>query len=189
MNGTILTNRSAIDRSKTDFYPTPPDVTVALLRFLRSRFLLSECDLIWEPACGDGDMAKVMEKKGYSVTASDLYRTDYATEELDFLTADRRCDWIITNPPFSQAEAFIRHALELGKPCAFLLKSQFWHAQRRQQLFHEHTPAYVLPLTWRPDFLMGAKSGSPTMEVLWTVWCGERTAPLYIPLQRPEVSV
>lgn len=187
MNGTILTNRSAVDRSKTDFYPTPPDVTEALLRFLETRYLLSKCDSIWEPACGEGHMAKVMSRRGYAVTASDLYKTDYIPEEelSDFLTSDRPCDWIITNPPFSQAEAFIRHALELGKPCAFLLKSQFWHAQKRQRLFLEHTPAYVLPLTWRPDFLMGAKSGSPTMEVLWTVWYGKRTAPLYIPLERP----
>ena len=187
MNGVILTNSSARDRSKTDFYPTPPDVTEALLNFLEERWLLDKGDLIWEPACGTGDMAEVMKRMGYSVTVSDLYPAGYSRDAVDFLLADRQCDWIITNPPFSHAEAFIRHARELNKPCAFLLKSQFWHAQRRQQLFRVHPPTYVLPLTWRPDFLQGAKSGSPTMEVLWTVWCEKRIAPMYIPLERPEV--
>lgn len=42
-------------------------------------------------------------------------------------------DWIITNPPFSLAEAFIRRAAELGKPFAFLLKSQYWNATCRMK--------------------------------------------------------
>ena len=185
MNGVILTNSSAIDRSKTDFYPTPPDVTEALLNFLEERWLLSTGDLIWEPACGTGEMANVMEQRGYDVTVSDLFPTGYTKDAVDFLTAERRCDWIITNPPFSKAEGFIRHAMELQRPCAFLLKSQFWHAKRRQQLFRVHPPTYVLPLTWRPDFLSGSKGGSPTMEVCWSVWCEKRIAPMYIPLDRP----
>jgi hypothetical protein len=81
-------------------------------------------------------------------------------------------DWIITNPPFGKAELFIRHALHL-KPrggVAMLVKSQFWHAKRRHQLFLDCHPDYVCPLTWRPDFLFGAKSGSPTMEVVWSIW-------------------
>ena len=94
-------------------------------------------------------------------------------------------DFIITNPPFSKATEFITHALELGKPCAFLLKSQFWHAKSRLDLFRANPPSYVLPLTWRPDFLYGAKSGSPTMECLWTVWA-EGSETIYYPLEKPK---
>jgi hypothetical protein len=50
-----------------------------------------------------------------------------------------------------------------------LLKSQYWHAAKRHQLFNTHTPAYILPLTWRPDFMFGERGGAPTMDVLWTV--------------------
>lgn len=102
------------------------------------------------------------------------------------LAAEYQCNWIITNPPFSMASKFIQHALELGAPCAFLLKSQFWHAKSRLDIFRGCPPSYVLPLTWRPDFLYGAKSGSPTMELLWTVWAGTHDA-TYCPLERPEV--
>ena len=34
MEGSILTNASAVDRDSTDFYPTPPEVTVALVKYL-----------------------------------------------------------------------------------------------------------------------------------------------------------
>jgi hypothetical protein len=184
MNGTILSNRSAVDRSKTDFYATPPEVTVALLNFLESNCLLELGCTIWEPACGNGDMVDVMFERGYRVRASDLYPQFKGLHPCDFLTASLHCDWIITNPPFSKATEFITHALELGKPCAFLLKSQFWHAKSRLDLFRENPPSYVLPLTWRPDFLYGAKSGSPTMEVLWTVWAGSHES-IYYPLEKP----
>ena len=186
MNGALLTNRSAADRNKTDYYRTPPEVTRVLLDFLEYKWLLLPEHTIWEPACGTGEMAEAMRGKGYGVTVSDLYASDYVEGGDDFLTTARPCDWIITNPPFSQAEKFIRRALELGKPCAFLLKSQFWHAQSRLPLFKEHTPTYVLPLTWRPDFLWGAKSGSPTMECIWVVWAGKHTGALYIPLEKPR---
>lgn len=194
MNGEILANRSAVDRNKTDYYATPPDATVALLNFLEAENRIHPLyHVIWEPACGTGEMVEAMEKKGYTVHFSDLNPTGYRgdTEPVDFLTADAEnvnCSWIITNPPFSQAEKFIRRALELDRPCAFLLKSQFWHARSRLDLFREHPPAYVLPLTWRPDFLWGAKSGSPTMECLWTVWFGKDNVTEYHPLERPKMT-
>ena len=185
MRGDVIANRSAHDRNSADFYPTPSDVTEALVRFMEDQRLLLPFDVIWEPACGDGAMANVLHKSGYVVRQSDLHPSACHPGGVDFLSTEADCDWIITNPPFSQAEAFIRRALELGKPCAFLLKSQFWHAKRRLDLFRECPPTYVLPLTWRPDFLQGKKSGSPTMEVLWTVWAGKRTGTMYVPLERP----
>ena len=184
MNGTILSNRSAVDRNKTDFYATPPEVTVALLDFLESKKLIAPGYCIWEPACGSLAMADVMIDRKYHVLASDLHPQFEWMIPYDFLHADEKCDWIITNPPFSKATEFITHALELGKPCAFLLKSQFWHAKSRLDLFRENPPSYVLPLTWRPDFLYGAKSGSPTMECLWTVWAGSQET-IYYPLEKP----
>ena len=188
MNGAILSNRSAIDRNKTDFYATPIEVTVALLDFLEKECLIKPHATIWEPACGKGDMADVMWDRGYKIIASDLYPQIYGMDSTDFLKSSAKCDWIITNPPFSKATEFITHALELEKPCAFLLKSQFWHAKSRLTLFREHPPSYVLPLTWRPDFLHGAKSGSPTMECLWTVWAdGYET--IYYPLEKPKEVV
>ena len=188
MNGTVLTNRSAIDRNKTDFYETPHEVTLALLDFLESRNLIAPGCTIWEPARGRGKMERVMLDKGYAVVGTDLHPEFEDLPSVDFLKAELPCNWIITNPPFSNAAAFIQHALELGKPCAFLLKSQFWHARSRLQLFRNNQPSFVLPLTWRPDFLYGTKSGSPTMEILWTVW-GVGNEAIYCPLEKPKEGI
>ncbi len=188
MNGTILSNRSAVDRNKTDFYATPTEVTVALLDFLESKKLINPGCFIWEPACGSGAMEEVMLNRGYAVVGTDLHPQIQGRHNIDFLQSETECDWIITNPPFSKATEFITHALELGKPCAFLLKSQFWHARSRLDLFRENPPSYVLPLTWRPDFLYGAKSGSPTMECLWTVWSGGCET-IYYPLEKPKGEI
>jgi hypothetical protein len=188
MNGTILSNRSAVDRNKTDFYATPPEVTVALLDFLEDKGLIEWGDLIWEPACGNGAMEEVMLNKYFDVLGTDLHPQVPGRDSVDFLQSNLECDWIITNPPFSNATEFITHALELRKPCAFLLKSQFWHARSRLDLFRENPPSYVLPLTWRPDFLYGAKSGSPTMECLWMVWSGGHET-IYYPLEKPKGEI
>ena len=173
-------------RRELDFYPTPPDVTHALMRFLN----LPICETIWEPACGIGSMSEVIKSYGYSVISTDLRDTGYGTGGKDFLTENKICSAIITNPPFNKSEEFIRHALKQAPIVAMVLKSQYWHAKKRISLFKDHPPAYVLPLTWRPDFLFdqrenGAK-GSPTMEVHWTVWIAGDTDTKYRLLSKPQ---
>ncbi len=183
MDGTILANASAIDRNSTDFYPTPANVTIALINHLGLRGAT-----VWEPACGAGHMAEALVKAGNTVLATELHHQGYGFGGVDFLTTPTQaCDWIITNPPFKLAEQFIKRCIEHGKPFAMLLKSQYWHSAKRRALFEHHRPTAVLPLTWRPDFHFGAKGGSPTMECAWTVWgSSPATTTNYSPLKRPD---
>lgn len=176
----IVGGNVAGKRVESDFYPTPVDVTTALLKFLR----LPVGTVIWEPACGEFDMVEVMRSCGYEVIASDI------NTGTDFLTAETaNCDWIITNPPFSLADRFVERCIESKKPFALLLKSQYWHARKRLELFRSFPPAFVLPLTWRPDFTYKQRGkGKPLMDVMWVVWGGCHDT-RYIPLERPEVGV
>lgn len=175
----ISGGNSEYGRIESDFYPTPPEATQALINFLR----LPQETTIWEPACGEGHMVRVFEQNGFRCIGTDIKSGD------DFLeTHPRECQWIITNPPFSLAESFIKRCIEHQKPFALLLKSQYWHAKRRLNLFREHKPDYILPLTWRPDFLFGERgSGSPLMDVVWVVW-GAKPAHItkFWPLEKPE---
>lgn len=149
-------------RSEMDFYPTPPEVTKSLLNILK----LPKSAVIWEPACGEHDMVNVFREAGHEVIATDIQTGT------DFLTAPlQECDWIITNPPFSLSDQFIRRCAEHGKPFALLLKSQYWHAKKRFELFNDIQPSLVAPLTWRPHFMWKQeKKGSPLMDVIWCVW-------------------
>lgn len=179
----ISGGNSARGRRQADFYPTPPEVTVALLQFLN----LPKSTTIWEPAAGEGDMAGVLQTYFETVYTTDILDgTDFLKSSID------AADWIITNPPFSLAEDFIRRAAKMEKPFAFLLKSQYWHASKRMALFEDIPPSYILPLTWRPDFFFKERendnSGSPLMDVMWCVWLTpwmKNVQTIYQPLQRP----
>lgn len=179
----ISGGNSEAGRRQSDLYPTPPEVTVALMRFLNFPSGVS----VWEPAAGDGDMADVISQYAFPVYVTDIRDgTDFLQSSID------GADWIITNPPFSLAEEFIRRAAELNKPFAMLLKAQYWHAAKRAKLFEELPPSYILPLTWRPDFFFkerdGKKGGSPLMDVMWCVWLTpwmKNVQTVYQPLPRP----
>lgn len=159
------------NRRERDFYPTPPDVTQALIDYLK----IPRDKLIWECACGDGDMVEVFQQNGYKCIGTDI------KDGYDFLTHSVDCDWIITNPPFNLSEQFIKRAIDLKKPFAFLLKSQYWHSKRRMKLFEICPPYAVLPLTWRPDF---TGQGNSLMDMVWVVW--KRPVTIYEPLERPR---
>lgn len=170
-----------VKRRELDYYPTPWEVTAALMGFLS----LPRCT-VWEPACGDGAMSEELARAGHVVHSSDIRDTGYGIAGVDFLTAVAfKCEAVITNPPFNESEAFIRRALSVAPLVAMLVKSQYWHAQKRAALFATHPPAYVLPLTWRPDFMAGERGGAPTMECIWTVWRKGDTDTKYRLLTKP----
>lgn len=128
---------------------------------------LPEGTRIWEPACGEGHIVNVLADRGYDVIATDIQT---GTDFLETENADG-AEWIITNPPFSLAEQFIRKCWDYKIPFALLLKCQFWNAKKRYGLFQDCPPSWVLPLTWRPDFLFKTRgSGSPLMDMTWCVW-------------------
>lgn len=121
-------------RPENDFYPTPPEAVEALLS------VESFSGSIWEPACGDGAICKVLEAHGHKVLATDLIDRGWGEAPHDFLTSSYRADNIITNPPFKLAETFINLSLErsTGK-VAMLCKLQFLEGAKRKQMF-ENTP-------------------------------------------------
>lgn len=164
-------------RETNDFYPTPPEATIALLDFLESKMLLRKTDRIWECACGNNAMVDVIRNRGYHVIATDI------STGHDYLTTDVETEWIITNPPFILSQKFIERSIANGKPFAMLLKSQYWHSAKRRKLFTDHPPMYVLPLTWRPDF---SGKGNSMMDVMWCVWIGDATFTIYQPLPKPS---
>lgn len=164
-------------RQKWDYYPTPPECTIALINFTK----LPPDLVIWEPAAGEGHMADVIRRNGNKVIETDI-QTGH-----DFLTTPcpEGVNVIITNPPFSKSVEFIRRCDELHKPFALLLKSQYWHSAKRKPLFDEIRPTYVLPLTWRPDFL---GKGASMMDMIWCVWSLDarlNRVTYYQPLNKP----
>lgn len=169
-------------RRAHDTYPTPPEATKALMLYLN----LPKETIIREPCSGDGAMSRVMELMGYRVDSSDIrIEGIYGAGGVDYLASiGPNYDAIITNPPFDKSEQIIEKALTEAPIVAVLLKSQYWHAKRRTELFRRHLPSHVLALNWRPDFV-GKPNAAPTMEVLWTVWMPNTLFCKYDILERP----
>ncbi len=148
------------ERSHLDFYPTPKEGTLALLR---SRHGPIRSKDVHECACGSMDMANVMSEEGFTVVSSDI------VTGVNFLElSNPMAPQIMTNPPFDLAAEFIQKAHDLNvEYLAMLLKMTFWNAVKREPLFRSCPLTAVLPLTWRLDFL---GKGAPTMDMAWYVW-------------------
>jgi hypothetical protein len=83
MTATLANGGQKEKRRALDFYPTPREVTVALLEHLKL-----PPSQIWEPACGQGAMSQVLEAYGHTVYSSDIADICYGTPGTDFLTAN-----------------------------------------------------------------------------------------------------
>lgn len=156
-------------REKDDFYPTPPEATEALLR------VETFDGPIWEPACGDGAICRVLEGAGYDVVATELVDRGYGETGRDFLLEwQPRAPNIVTNPPFKLAVPFVRKSIDLttGK-VAMLLKIAFLEGVERSTLFASTPLARVHVFSKRVTFRNTARgdvSGSGMMAFAWFVW-------------------
>lgn len=129
------------DRQIHDYYATEPKAAELLLK--EEQFHKT----IWECACGEGHLARVFEKAGYDVIATDLIYRGYGDPEpLDFLneTLENFEGDIITNPPYKFALEFVQKALDSVKPgrkVAMFLKLQFLEGKARKTFFSATPPS------------------------------------------------
>ena len=113
-------NNALGQRKKSDFYETPYSMTSHLLEVEDFNKSLTVC----EPACGDGAIVKILEKKWDNVVAYDI--------EKNFLWETKNYDYIITNPPFSLAYEFVQKAKQIAtEKFAFLLPLSYLHGKKR----------------------------------------------------------
>lgn len=160
-------------RRPSDFYPTlDPNAVRALCPVLgwgepANGWWPAD---VWEPAAGEGHMARALRVEGFDVVETDLEEYEGGgLGGLDFLAFKKPlARSIITNPPFSLAVEFIEHSFALGiEYLALLLKTDFWCAAKRTALYNAHTPTQIAFLNWKVDF---TGEGAPPMTMSWHIW-------------------
>jgi hypothetical protein len=166
---------SGYERKERDLYETPEWATEALLPHLRP------LEVIWEPACGSGKMARVLNRwdSCAEVWAADIEPTMEGAVWADFLGPTPRVDvdyihGIITNPPYEHATEFIEKALmwtqRVDGLVAMLLRTDFDHAKTRAHLFADH-PAFAKKVVLRKRIKWFEDSkGSPSFNHAWYIW-------------------
>lgn len=169
---------------ENQFYPTPPEATEALIRAMPH--LAGQ--KIWECACGDGRLARVLEHHGCEVIGTDLIDRGYGQGGVNFLaTHRRRAPKAVTNPPFTLAQAFIEHAMRLHlEEVWMLLKTDYYQAASRTGFKQRIRPKYKLELSWRIDSL---GLGSPALNCAWFGFERDYSGPtLWDTLVKPKMG-
>lgn len=159
-------------RQADDFYRTPASCSRALLAVetLPHR--------VWEPACGDGAISRVLEDAGHDVLSTDLVDRGYGEAGRDFLMEHAATDRaIVTNPPFSLADSFVLRALDLGAPVVALLMRLAWleGQARAETLWRPHPPSRVWVFSarqtlWRGDQARPEGANGGAVAYGWFVW-------------------
>ena len=155
------------DRQKDDYYATPPHATQALLD------VETFDGSIYEPCCGEGHIAKVLEEKGYDVESTDLIDRGYGNVNLDFLLEHKKRDNIITNPPYKNAVEYARHSIWIAeKKVCLLFKITFLEGVERKEFFQIHPPIRIWVFSKRLTLL---KNGDDSIKggmmcLAWFIW-------------------
>jgi len=170
-------------RMEHEKYYTPSWATMSLIPHIGD---LSQ-SVVWEPAAGAGDMARVLAGHCRQLLASDLAPEHVMVRRFDFLTSPV---WqepppaapfdIITNPPFGHggrlARAFIERALPLTEPhngrVAMLLRDDFDSAPGRKHLFRDH-PAFDMKVVLLKRIRwvnLEQKAAGPSGAHAWYIW-------------------
>lgn len=175
-------------------FPTPPWATRALIKHVLPPDELRGTH-IWEPAAGLGHMSDVLaEAQPDVVVETDV--CDYsgivpgapASALVDFSDSaaiDKAMrmhpvlrrhapDWIITNPPFPDALAFILNGLDVAQSgVAVLARTNLMEGKERyERLFRDRPPRIVAPFAGRVDMTVGGidPATSTATSYAWFVW-------------------
>lgn len=163
------------ERAQHDYYATHP---------IAARLLVQMHDFnidVWEPACGEGHISKELLAHGYNVDSTDLIDRGYGNGGVDFFDPliEHWCGDIITNPPYSLAQAFITKAIEIipvGNQVAMFLKLQFLETKGRKAFFKQYPPKIVyvssnrIPCALNGDFDALKMGGGSAVAYAWYIW-------------------
>ncbi len=97
--------------------------------------------VVWEPACGKGNLVQALRDQGYVVNGTDI-KTGH-----DFMETKppEGTECIITNPPFSMKDEFLGRCYNIGIPFALLMPITTFDSIERRSMMDEFGVEVILP--------------------------------------------
>lgn len=161
--------RSSFERRPRDFYPTPAEAVLPLLKHIEHGTMFAE------PCAGNGALVRALEAHGMScVEALDIeprWRDAYQADALDWAPVDS-VDLIITNPPWRRdvLHPMIRHFASL-RPTWLLFDADWVHTRQAAEFMPMlRTIVSVGRVKWIPESKMTGKD-----NVAWHLFDADPT--------------
>jgi len=145
---------------------TPEEAIYPLLPYL------DKSKVIWDCAFGSGRLAEHFNKFGLKVVGHqevDFFERRNPSESLKW-----NFDMIITNPPYSKKDKFLKKCFEIGKPFALLLPTTALGEQGRNKLFRKYGIQLIVP-DKRINFEIPSGKKSSWFHTSW--FCGNMNLP------------
>lgn len=116
-----------MQQEKNDELYTPDEAIIPILKYLDKEKIYWECTDF-----GESNITKVLRENGFKVINT-------CKAEIDFLKDDPLdCDVIITNPPYSLKNEFIKKCYEYNKPFLLLLPLTALEGKERNELYKKY---------------------------------------------------
>lgn len=149
-----------------DEFQSPPEVLEPLWPYLWPEWM------VWEPACGKGNLLRALMEHGQGCTGSDVLPSELGTVHDFFHWQPSVWDVQVTNPPYRPKTHWLRRSFELDKPFALLLPYTVFEGIDRQAMFRAaDPPVEVIFLPKRPDFTTPNNNvGRGWFPCLWLTW-------------------
>jgi hypothetical protein len=140
-----------------DFYETPEWV----VKHMSDLAWQTGADYICEPSAGDGAILRALPRTDLEAweidpgRAAGLKEQGFRCWNADYLTSTQRYELTIGNPPYSQAFAFVQHAVAHSDKVIFLLRLDFLGGKARSDWWKANPPSRLGVLSSRPSFTGG----------------------------------
>jgi len=116
-----------MQNEKYDELYTPDYAIEPLLKYLPKNIKIWECTDF-----GKSNITKILKNKGYEVISTHKKDFDFLIDNPNF-----EFDMILTNPPYSLKDEFIKRCYEYNKPFALLLPLTSLEGIKRGNMFKE----------------------------------------------------
>lgn len=143
--------------NKGDELYTPRNAVLPLVKYLPKNYTIWECA---EKESEDGNITNILKENGFNVVTTSIHNG------IDFLNCQvpENVNCIITNPPFSLKNQFLKRCYEIDLPFALLLPIQALDTKQRFEMYSQYG-LDLLIFDKRVSYI--GSNGSPPFTSAW----------------------
>lgn len=142
-----------MQQEKNDELYTPDEAINPILKYLdKSKTYWECCDIGERERERESNITKILKENGFKVVSTSKNELDFLKDKPNF-----EFDVIITNPPYSNKNEFIKKCYEYEKPFLLLLPLTALEGKERNELYEKYGIELIV-LNKRINFMKSKKN-------------------------------